>query len=60
MPWVIAEPGIGGPRSYAEKVTKYLCDWPDCANAAEQFIGCVKDLAASFALCKEHAKKAGN
>ena len=36
MPWVIAEPGVGGPRSYREKVSKYLCDWPDCTNAAEQ------------------------
>ena len=59
MPWVIVEPGVGGPRSYREKVTTYLCDWPDCLNAAEHILGCVKELAACVALCKEHAKKAG-
>jgi len=59
MPWVIAEPGVGGPRSYREKVTKYLCDWPDCTNTAEQIIGCVKELAACVALCKEHAQQVG-
>jgi hypothetical protein len=53
------EPGVGGPRSYREKVTTYLCDWPDCLNPAEHILGCVKELAACVALCKEHAKKAG-
>jgi hypothetical protein len=59
MPWVIAEPGINGPRSYREKVTTYLCDWPDCTNAAEHVLGRVIELAACVALCREHAKKAG-
>ena len=59
MPWVIVEPGLRGPRSYKEKLTTYLCDWPDCLNAAEHIMGCIKELAACVALCKEHAKKAG-
>jgi hypothetical protein len=59
MPWVIVEPGLGGPRSYREQRTTYLCDWPDCANAAAQVLGCVKELAACVAFCKEHAEKAG-
>jgi hypothetical protein len=60
MPWVIVEPGVGGPRSYRENVTTYLCDWPDCLNTAEQIMGCVKELAACVALCKQHAKEAGS
>jgi hypothetical protein len=59
MPWVIVEQGVGGPRSYREKVTTYLCDWPDCSNAAEHSVGCIKELAACVALCREHAKEAG-
>jgi len=59
MPWVIVEPGVGGPRSYREKLTIYLCDWPDCPNVAEHILGCVKELAAAVALCKQHAKEGG-
>jgi hypothetical protein len=59
MPWVIAEPGVGGPRSYREGVTKYLCDEPDCLNVAEHFVGCAKEVAACVAYCKEHAGRAG-
>jgi hypothetical protein len=59
MPWVIVEPGIKGPRSYKAQLTTYLCDWPECANAAEHMLGCVMELAACVALCKEHAKQAG-
>jgi hypothetical protein len=59
MPWVIAEPGIGGPRSYTEQLTTYLCDWPDCSNTAEHVLGSVMELAACVALCSEHAKQLG-
>ena len=57
MPWVIVEPGLNGPKSYAERVTTYLCDWPHCTNTAEEVVGCVADIGAFAALCKEHAKR---
>jgi hypothetical protein len=57
MPWVIAEPGLNGPKSYREGSKTYLCDWPDCANPAEEVLGCIAELAAFVAVCKEHAKK---
>jgi hypothetical protein len=60
MPWVIVEPGVRGPRSYREKRTMYLCDWPDCLNPAAQVVGGVVELAACVALCKEHLKKTGH
>ncbi len=56
MPWVIVEPGLTGPRSYRERVTTYLCDWPHCANVAQYVLGCIPELGACVALCKEHAK----
>jgi hypothetical protein len=56
MPWVIVEPGLRGPRSYNEGLTTYLCDWRDCPNPAEHVLGYVKEIAACYALCKEHAK----
>lgn len=59
MPWVIVEPGLSGPRSYRERLTTYICDWPDCANVAEHVLGCVPELAACVAVCKEHAKMSG-
>jgi hypothetical protein len=57
MPWVIAEPGLHGPKSYSEGRATYLCDWPDCANPAEEVLGCIAELVAFVAVCKEHAKK---
>ena len=48
MPWVIAEPGLNGPKSYKEGRTTYLCDWPDCANPAEEVLGCIAGSGSSW------------
>ena len=58
MPWAEGEPGMTGPRSQEEQLIKYKCAWPGCENSADHVVGCVRELAACVAFCREHAPTA--
>jgi hypothetical protein len=38
-----------------ETLTEYICDWPDCPNAAVHVLGVVRELRLRAAVCAEHA-----
>jgi hypothetical protein len=38
-----------------ETLTEYICDWPDCPNIAEHFLGVLREIRAVSALCPAHA-----
>jgi hypothetical protein len=44
-----------GPDCQEETLTEYLCDWPDCPNAAEHFLGGIPELRVVAAVCRDHA-----
>lgn len=57
MPRVTIKTGIAGEDGLEEVLGEYLCDWPDCANVAEEVIGAVREVAAVCVMCKEHAAR---
>jgi hypothetical protein len=44
-----------GPDLKEETMTEYICDWPDCPDAAEHVVGVIAGLRAYSAVCKKHA-----
>ena len=52
MPHVIIRTVIDGRE---ETLSEYLCDWPNCPNAAVQVLGVVRELRMRAAVCAEHA-----
>jgi len=44
-----------GPDLKEETMTEYICDWPDCPDAAEHIVGVIAGLRAYSAVCKKHA-----
>jgi hypothetical protein len=44
-----------GPDNKEEKITEYICDWPDCPNVAEHVLGVLRDLRAFSVVCTHHA-----
>jgi len=57
MPWVEIKSGLTAQDGHEEKLTEYLCDYPDCPNLATQMLGCVVELRLIAAVCEEHALK---
>jgi hypothetical protein len=55
MSHVTLRTGIVGPDGREETISEYLCDWPDCPNAAVHVLGVVREIAALSAVCDEHA-----
>jgi hypothetical protein len=55
MPRVTIRTGILAADGQEEKLSEYLCDWPDCPNIATEVVGCVKDVGLSTVMCHEHA-----
>ena len=56
MPRVSIRTGILGTDGKEIVLHEYLCDWPGCANVAEQVIGVVVELRAMAIVCAEHAE----
>jgi len=54
MPQVTIQTGFSGPDGHEEKLTEYLCDWPDCPNVATHVLGCVRGIGVHAAVCEEH------
>jgi len=55
MPWVTIRTGMKSADGQEQVLREYLCDWPDCANAAEHLVGIARDLAMVRGYCREHA-----
>jgi hypothetical protein len=54
MPTVTIRTGIATSDGREETLSEYICDYPRCANAADQVIGVARELG-SFAVCSDHA-----
>jgi hypothetical protein len=57
MPWMGINTGVPGADGQEIVLSEYLCDWPDCANVAEQVVGVVRELRRAFVVCREHAAR---
>ena len=55
MPRVTIKTGMVGADGQEEVLTEYLCDWPDCANAAVLLVDVPAVLRARCIVCREHA-----
>jgi hypothetical protein len=55
MPQVTIEAGFIALDGHEERLTEYLCDWPDCPNIATHVLGCVREIGIRVAVCEEHA-----
>jgi hypothetical protein len=40
---VTIKTGLTAPDGREEKLTEYLCDYPDCPNFATRLVGCLVD-----------------
>jgi hypothetical protein len=43
-----------------ETLSQYVCDWPDCPNAAVHVVGAIPELRVRAAVCAEHAARLAN
>jgi hypothetical protein len=55
MPRMAIRTDVIGPDGQEIVLSEYLCDWPDCANIAEEVVGVVLELRRAFVVCREHA-----
>ena len=55
MPVVRIRTGVMDATGRETVLTEYLCDWPNCPNAAEHVVGAVREMSAVVAFCREHA-----
>jgi hypothetical protein len=55
MPRVTIKTGTVAANGQEEVLTEYLCDWQGCANVAQHLVGAVRELAAAYVVCSEHA-----
>jgi len=54
MPWVTIKTGLVAPDGREERLTEYLCDYPDCPNVATYFVGCIVELRLIAIVCEQH------
>jgi len=54
MPRVSIATGFKSADGREEILAEYLCDMPDCPNAATEVIGFARELGRGFAVCAEH------
>ena len=57
MPWVTIKTGHTAPDGREEKLTEYLCDFPECPNVATRELECLTALRLRAAVCEEHIPK---
>jgi hypothetical protein len=55
MPLITMKTGISTPDGREEVLSEYICDWPDCPNAATQVLGSSRELRLAAAVCDAHA-----
>jgi hypothetical protein len=55
MSRVTIKTGLTAPDGSEEKLTEYLCDYPNCPNFATRVIGCLVELRLMAAVCEAHA-----
>ena len=54
MPQVTLRATISGRE---ETISQYLCDWPNCPEAAVTVLGVLRGLRVRAAVCAEHAAR---
>jgi hypothetical protein len=54
MPQVTIKTGFIAANGQEEVLTEYLCDWPGCANVAENMVGVALELRIMCVVCHEH------
>ena len=52
---VTIKTGLKAPDGSEEKLTEYLCDYPNCPNFATRIVGCLVELRLMAAVCETHA-----
>jgi hypothetical protein len=57
MAQVTIETGFTDQDGRQEKITGYLCDYPDCPNLATRMVGCLVELRLKAAVCEMHASQ---
>ena len=54
MAQVTIPTGVVRPDGSEERLSEYLCDWPECPNVATQVLGGSRDLGRFLMACDEH------
>jgi hypothetical protein len=57
MPLVMIKTGMAGADGQEVVLKEYLCDWPNCANVAEEVVGIVREIGQACVMCGEHATR---
>ena len=57
MPLVTIRTDLTDAGGGEEAISEYLCDHPDCPNAAVHVVGVLRELNVAVAVCAEHRRQ---